>query len=311
MNPMTSLPKIDETPTHIALTLKMDGTLDEMLTRYPHHTDLQHLKAIELAKAGQREDALISYHKATNLNDKYHPLIHFQGSHLFLDKACALDHLDRADEAEKDFEHAVFLDHRNEFAMNKMRTSPANTLSNYHPSTPRLQDYHNRIKLSMHGYLFNAIPTSDGDTLPFDDDVLGHDAAYTLQENGNIVAARNAYETHLKNHMRCRHSWHHLGQCHVMLGELYEAVRCFGRSAKIEESVHKAYHTDAARHFTNRGIIYLMQDDWDMALNDFNKALNLNKGDLKATECQVIAMNKKHPKQESSLLSHEPLFINN
>lgn len=308
---MTSLPQIDETPTQIAIELATDGTLDEMLTRFPHHTDLHHLKAIEQVKAGELDDALTTYHKATNLNDKYHPLIHFQGSHLFLDKACALAHLDREDEAEKDFEHAVFLDHRNELAINKTRTSPSNKLSDYHPSTPRLQDYHNRIKLSMHGYLFDAIPMTNGDDLPFGDDILGHDAIYDIQENGNITEARDAYEKHLKTHRRCRHSFHHLGQCHVMLGELYEAVRCFGRSAQIEESVHKSYHTDAARHFTNRGIIYLMKEDWDMALNDFNKALNLNKGDEKATKCQAVAMDNKHPTQKPPLLQNEPLFIDN
>jgi|GEM_PF-6703287 len=299
---MNTLPIIDDTPTQIGLKLPMDEALDKLLARYPHLTDLHHLKAIEQVKEDKLDDALISYHKATNLNDKYHPLIHFQGSHLFLDKAVTLLHLERDDEAEKDFEHAVFLDHRNTLAINRTKTSPSNSLSEYHPSTPRLTDYHSRIKLSMHGYLFDAIPATDGEALPFSDDILKHDAAYDLQEAGKITRARNAFENHLKDNMRCRHSWHHLGQCHVMLGELYEAVRCFGRSAKLEESVHKRYHVDAARHFTNRGIIYLMKEEWDMALNDFNKAINLNKGDAKAIACQAFAMEQKHPDTTRQML---------
>ena len=302
MNPMHHMPHIDDTPTQIGMRLPMDEPLDVLLTRYPHHTDLHHLKAIEQVKSGALDDALISYHKATNLNDKYHPIIHFQGSHLFLDKAVTLLHLKREDEAEKDFEHAVFLDHRNTLAINRTRTSPSNALSDYHPSTSRLTDYHNRIKLSMHGYLFDAIPMTNGDDLPFDKATLAHDAAYTLQETGNITQARDGYKAVLKDNMRCRHSWHHLGQCHVMQGELYEAVRCFGRSAAIEEDIHQHYHTDAARHYCNRGIIYLMKEDWDMALNDFNKALNLNKDDAKATLCQTYATEMKQASSTRQIL---------
>jgi tetratricopeptide (TPR) repeat protein len=286
---MTEKPKILSIPTHIALAVENDATV----ARYPHHADLYHLQALEEIARGAIDDALISYHKATNLTDKYHPLIHFQGSHLFLDKAVTLVHLGRHDEAEKDYAHAVFLDHRNALALRRARTPTRTGLSDYHPSTPRLQDYHGRVKLSTHGYLFDPIPHDAGEALPFSDLMLAHDAAYDAQTAGNIAEAREIYDTILREDMTCRHSWHHLGQCHIREGNLDEAMRCLGRSAVLERDVHAHYHRDAARHYTNRAILYCIKEQWDMALNDCNKALNLNTGDVHAGAVKAYVTDQK------------------
>ena len=223
---------------------------------------MHYLHGLVLHELGDVKSALTAMHKAVNLADQYHPLIHFQGSHLQVDLAQTYLELERIDEAKTACKHAVFLDHTNQAALAMQNTwsdgaaGLKNRLAEYPRSTVLLADYHAKIRLSKHGLLFESDLSAIAKKPPLTKLMQQHDEAISFAEKGKLAEAESILldltfeasdeiRAELSNSLEIRNIlYHHLGQIYANAGHWRDALMAFEAAVEYDTIVHKTYHAD-------------------------------------------------------------------
>ena len=255
------------------------------------------------------ENAIIEMHKAINLADQYHPLIHFQGSHLYFDMAQIAMIMGNMKKAEEYSDKAVFFDHNNEAAkMMKNEVTTKFSSSDYSKSSINILDYHNKIKLSQQGFLFEASPEKPKTIAGLSSIMVEHDRAMNDISSGDLDNGFNILleltkniDNHENDETTKQMIFHHLGQAYARQENWGKAKESFEQAKIYDKILHESYHMQASRLYYDRGCFYFENNEDDMAINDFNKALYLDKNNMLALQSRLELNKKRNNRVEAEI----------
>lgn len=198
--------------------------------------------------------------------DGYHHFYHYQSStqYLWLARLCH-DLGDKA-AAEDAVKKALFQDHFNEEAL-AIKTQ-GNTQGVNHT-------------YSKHPLLDAQFCESVGRSP--DNATTLHDGAVKAILEGNIAQAILHLEQAIAANPKHSNSHFWLGKCRMLEGRLEEARALVQEAIRLAHLDHEAYHRSASDIHLERARQFLHNGSLDLAINDYTKALDLNRSNVAAS----------------------------
>lgn len=263
-------------PAHDAIE-----ALQAYLADRPWHVDAWHLLGHLYWQADNTESAIDAYSEAITITHRFHPLIHFEHSALWLYRALLEAGRGNQDIAEQALNNAIFQDHQNATALRiQNRGWQAEPLPEYRSHTLRARDYVAEIRRR----------TPEVEALP--DDLRRHDEAIDRWEDGQPDKALR-----ILNRLQSKYSDDHRLRLHrAML--LYELNECEAALEEIETALphrhrtHQRYHRNAALHYYHRGLVHQATGLDSVAGIDFTRARDIDTS-FDAPSKVLDSLNKK------------------
>lgn len=241
--------------------------LEKGVGKHPNHCDLWHAYGHTLREKGNLDEALQAYSRAIDLALRYHPLIHFECSAQFLQRAMLHLQMREQERAQADLDAALFQDHGNQSALHLKAHgwNPQNPPPKYESNLMTETAWHNetsRVQSELY-----QLPAHQQE----------HDKAIYFFRHNNMRAAFVIIGDLLKQHPSYPMAWHHRALMFLHIGETRQAYDDLNAAISRAESWHEGYHYSAALHYLHRGQLYAQMNQPEMALTDYDKALQLEK----------------------------------
>lgn len=203
--------------------------------------------------------------------DAWHHYYHYQSSAQYLHLAEALRLLGRSDDALAALGRALFQDHFNPVAL-RARECLAAGREEFLP----LSDY-TLHPASDHAFLASTGRADDAAT------ELHDKAVFVIKQQDNAAAmhyltAALALSPHHANSFFTR------GRLHLAAGRPEAALADLQEAIRLSHAEHDAYHAQASEAHRERALAFLAQGELDLAINDFTKALDLDRGNRLAAQ---------------------------
>lgn len=241
--------------------------LEKGVGKYPNHCDLWHAYGHTLRDQGNHDEALQAYSRAIDLALRYHPLIHFECSAQYLQRAMLHLQMREQEKAKQDLDAALFQDHGNQSALHLK----ANGWNKDNP--PPKYDNNLMTETAWH----NETSRVQSELYQLQAHQQEHDKAVYFFRHNNMRAAFVIIGDLIKQRPDYAMAWHHRALMFLHIGETRQAYDDLNSAISAAESWHESYHYNAALHHLHRGQLYAETGQPEMALNDYEKALQLEK----------------------------------
>lgn len=194
------------------------------------------------------------------LCDSYHHYYHYQAStqYLWLARICYL--LGEPGEAERAIKKALFQDHFNEEALAIKDKGSADDIAHTYSKHP-LFDAQFCDAVGRKQVAATAL----------------HDAGVRAVLEGNVPAATQCFESAIAAAPMHSNSHFWLGKCRLSLGDPLGAKRNLQEAISLSHIDHEAYHKAASGEHVKRARAFMACGELDLAINDFTKALDLDR----------------------------------
>lgn len=241
--------------------------LETLLEKNPNNCDVWH--AIGHARRLQNKlpEALEAYSNAIEVAYRYHSIIHFEHSAACLQRALLLFAMGEDSKAKADIDQAIFQDHNNKPALliKEQGWRRGMEVPDYTSNLMTAVACESEIRRKPHRF---------EDLLPYQQ---AHDKAIYYWRHGHLEHAIGLLSEMLKQNTDYAMAWHHRALMFLELDDARQALADLDQSVTAGEKWHKEYHHDAALHHFHRGQLQQQTGDADMAMMDFNKALDIDK----------------------------------
>ncbi|MDG1286055.1 MAG: tetratricopeptide repeat protein [Rickettsiales bacterium] len=242
--------------------------LEQLLEKNPANCDAWHALGHARRLQNKLPEALEAYSHAIEVAYRYHSIIHFEHSAACLQRALLLFAMGEAEKAKADIEMAIFQDHNNQ---------PALTLQqNGWQRGMELAEYESNLMTAVACETeIRRKPCDLEELLPYQQ---AHDTAIYYWRHGHNEHAIGLMSEMLKQNKDYSMAWHHRALMFLELQDTRQAQADLEKSIEAGQNWHKSYHHDAALHHFHRGQLQQQMGDHDMAMMDFNKAIDIDKG---------------------------------
>jgi tetratricopeptide (TPR) repeat protein len=278
------------------------------LAENPHECEAYHWRGMVYCQLGDAAKALSDLHQALQLSDGYHHYFHYQGSLHHTSRAELYVSMQMNKQALADYEKAVFLDHNNQAAVQGHRAllnGEIVTQHRYERAFERDFDYYSKVKyFSAHHiiphreaafYYHDASHAGEqGDyteslrlldkaiMLVPNNASLFHDRGWYYQQLGEYAYASANYSSAIACDNTHSNAYYGRGKCAGYLQDMEAALQDYNAAIMLSTTQHDTYHHQASEQHVSRGIMYNETGDDDLAINDYGKALDLNR-----THCEA------------------------
>lgn len=263
-----------------------------------------HGRAKAYFRQGAYEHALADASSAIVLSDGYHHYFHYQGSLQHKSRGDLYAAEAEVDKAMADYEKAMFLDHNNMGALH------AQNLLTGRGSHVALGDYHTAIELDIDYYrvikrydIAQLVPDekaaseylrahSYGQHGQYREALAAMDKAIMhLPTSAALFHDRGCYNLHLGAYgcgisdyseaitLDSTHSnaYYGRGTCFWHQQKRRPALQDYDDAIRLSTMKHEAYHHQASQLHAVRGEIYGRIGEIELAINDYTKAIDLNR----------------------------------
>ncbi len=254
--------------------------LQALLAQAPWYTDGWHALGHRLMNEQRSEEAIDAYGHAVMLAHRYHPLIHFEHSAIWLQLALLRYRQGEIEKAEDAVEQAIFQDHNNEPALllRDMGREALATLPPYERHVVRMEDRLQELRrlplpITVHSDATILYTDAEQPTM------RTHDEAMEVwMDTGNADAALPMLDALIGESIE-HHLWLlHRGLVRYDAGNISGALQDIERALTARDMSHKRYHRDAAMHYYHRGLAHRAIGEVVLARNDFIRAADIDTG---------------------------------
>lgn len=218
-------------------------------------------------------------HSGALLCDSYHHFYHYQAStqYLWLARICYL--LEASAEAEQAIKKALFQDHFNEEALAIKNKGSVDGIAHTYDKHPLFDaQFCNSV-----GRKHDAVTVLHDEGVKA---VLSGDMATAVEK---FMQALNISPTHSNSHL-----W--MGKCRLAMGDAIGAKKNMQEAIRLSHLDHEAYHKAASQEHVKRAREFFKRSELDLAINDYTKALDLDRTNQDAIkerdEAQKLRANK-------------------
>ncbi len=194
--------------------------------------------------------------------DAWHHYYHYQSSAQYLWLAYTYDALGQQKEASTAIDKALFQDHFNAEALERKKNG-----TRHEGRGVNIPHY------DKHPLLDGEFCLSIGESPS--QATLMHDEGIKALEQGEYTTASHYFNTAIAVDPQHSNSFFGLGKTAFVQQDYEKSREVFTEATRLSHLRHNAYHRLASNAHFERGKTFLAQGEMDLAINDFNKALDL------------------------------------
>lgn len=204
--------------------------------------------------------------------DSYHHYYHYQSStqYLWLARACYLLGADA--QAQEAIKKALFQDHFNAEALAIKNKGGIGDIAHTYDKHPLFDTQ----------FCDSVGRRHDAATVPHDEGVhavLRGDMATAVEKFAQALGASPAHSN--------SHLW--MGKCRLAMGDATGAKKSFQEAIRLAHLDHDSYHKAASVEHLKRARAFMSRGEFDLAINDYTKALDLDRTNQDATTERTAA----------------------
>lgn len=194
--------------------------------------------------------------------DRYHHYYHYQASAHYSWLGAACEALGDADGARAAYGRAIFQDHANGFALARKAALARGEMAQ---ATP---DYCEHAQTDHEFRRLTGRSPSPA--------TAAYDEAAAALADGDAERGAACIQQALAADPAHADSYFLRGRAHFAQGDFAAAKADFTEAARLSHLDHQAYHRTASAARLERGRHFAASGEWDLAINDFTKALDLH-----------------------------------